>query len=493
VIREPLCAPGTGGAFDSDTGLLHLGFNPTSLGSIFEPTQSNWRQLVTLYHEWVHFYQHHATTYGYLHRMLSNAQLLLGNGFLRVAREERGRRRQRLPLTVGSTALDLDGVSPENPNAFNRRALAMIQQTRDGISGFGPFPTLSSMAEWRLLGLVLDEMFGIPPVFLSEPAMPSPPFIRYKRVHYLLETHAHLLSTAWLSMAVERSGGDPRISQAAAEVANEQAKGPYAAFLKFADGLPVSGTGWLKVFCALAEIACNPPGVHRHPRQSWDTTIVPLYTSWFPVVRMETLMSLATEGKVSWPQSRWPDVCTDLLTATAKAVGVGFQPAADGATAEHVLERALDRLLRYDEDPADVVPALLDYVLDGHARLLAAERLKRASPLLLSGFGIFELEHLVGSLGGPSGTFTHGGDARTIVGACAGLLHAGLIGTDRVMETSDEILFTALPLVRTLQLLMHRTRHDLEQIADDRLIGQNNWTLRAVLAEHYGLALGDFD
>ncbi|GAA3289802.1 hypothetical protein GCM10020295_02570 [Streptomyces cinereospinus] len=294
-------------------------------------------------------------------------------------------------------------------------------------------------------------------------------------------------------MAVERSGGDPWISRTAVEVANAQAKGPYAAFLQFAGGLPVSGAGWLTMFCALAEIACNPPGVHRHPRQSWTMTIAPLYTSWFPVVRMETLMSLAVEGKVSRPRSRWPDACTDLLTATAQAVGVAFQPAADGATAEHVLERAFDRLLRYCEDPDDAVPALLHYVLDGHARLLAAERLKHASPLLLSGFGIFELEHLVASLGGPTGTFTHGGDAHTLVGACAGLLHAGLIGADRVRETSDDILFTALPLVRTLQLLMHRTRLELEQIADDRLIGRNDWTLRAVLAEHYGLALGDFD
>ncbi|GAA3289799.1 hypothetical protein GCM10020295_02560 [Streptomyces cinereospinus] len=128
---------------------------------------------MTLYHEWVHFYQYHATTYGYLHRMLSNAQLLLANGFLRVAREERGRRRERLPLTVGSTALE--GASTENPNAFNRRALAMIQQKRDAISGFGPFPTLSSMAEWRLLGLVLDEMFGIPRFSFPSRPCPRPP------------------------------------------------------------------------------------------------------------------------------------------------------------------------------------------------------------------------------------------------------------------------------------------------------------------------------
>jgi hypothetical protein len=41
-------------------------FSRYLLTPFFEPSKWNWQQLLAAYHEWVHFYQCHASTDGYL-------------------------------------------------------------------------------------------------------------------------------------------------------------------------------------------------------------------------------------------------------------------------------------------------------------------------------------------------------------------------------------------------------------------------------------------
>ena len=136
--------------------------------------------------------------------MVSNAQLLLANGVLRVARQERGRRRVSLPLTARNEPL----TAADNPIDLNLRLITMLQTQRDGILGYGQHVSMDDMQEWIFACKAMGQLFGGPLAFVIEPTfMPEPPKIRY-RVTDLLETHAHVLSSMWLMLPVDRMDGD---------------------------------------------------------------------------------------------------------------------------------------------------------------------------------------------------------------------------------------------------------------------------------------------
>lgn len=493
MIRTALQEPGTTGTYDAQISLAGLGFSPRYLESFFEPVQENWRQLLAAYHEWVHHYQFHATTYGYLYRLISNSQLLLVNGTLRVAQADR--RRLRLPLATRTVPLSASGG---NPVDVNLSLISMLQAQRDGILGYGPHVAMSDLGEWRLACAVLDQMFGGPQTVVIDPSfLPSPPQIRYP-VADLLETHAHALSSIWLMLAVDRAGGDRRITQATVAQANEHITGPYAAFAPFVPALRGSPQDRMRLFCALAETALNPPGIHRRPEQSWESMINPLYTSWFPVVRLETLMSLALDGHITWPTTGWPDMGRDFLRLVERALHQqgntpgAFLPAPQ-SVALPALQRAVDRVSRYAAVDNDVPQELLAFQLDGLAKLCIAEELKQQAPLLLSGMVIEELKLLVNHLAGPTARCHYDGGSSTVIGACTGLMRLGLLSPGTVTAASDAIVNLGAPIAHALHLLLVRSRAELEGIADKPLLGLKEWTLRTVLAEHYAMALAGFD
>lgn len=495
MIRTGLQEPGTAGTYDPETSLAGFDFGPEALPGFFSPDLSNWRRLLAMYHEWVHHYQYHATTYGYLYRIVANTQLLLANGILRVAAQERASRRLRLPLANRTEPIT---DSTDHPNDMNQRLVTLLQAQRDGILGYGPHVDMADLDEYVLACRAFRENFGGPMTIVMEPTyLPTPPHIRYPAT-YLLETHAHILSTVWLLLAVDRNGGDHRITEAALAQANEHLVGPYAAFSHFVPGLP-GGADQIKLFCALAEIALNPPGVHRHPRLSPDTLLNVAYTSWFPVVRMETLMSHALDGRIAWPGEDRAETGRKLLASVGDALEQGGSPrgtflaGVDGTVALPTLEAIVERTMRYAAIEDDVPPSLLAFQVDGLAKLVVADRIKERSPLLLSGFVIEELRDLVSHLGGPSAICHDGTRSHTLVGACAGLLHLGLLSADTIQAGGDAIVHTGLPIANALQLLLIRTRAELEPQLDRPLFGTSGWTLRGVLAEHYGLRLQDFD
>jgi hypothetical protein len=496
MIRTALQEPGAAGTYDAETSLAGLNFHPRYLKRFLEPTPSTWRQLLAAYHEWAHHYQFHATTYGYLYRLISNTQLLLVNGALRVAEQERGQRRLSLPLATSTSPLS---ASASHPNETNLRLITLLQTQRDGVLGFGQHVDMKDMNEWLIAGRVMGEMFGGPQTVVLEPTyMPVQPEIRYPITH-LLETHAHLLSSIWLTQAVGRMDGDVNIARAAAEHANEQFVGPYSAFMDFVPGLTGSPQDRAKLFCALAEVALNPPGIHRHPQASWEQMISPLYTSWYPVVRLESLMARALEGHISPPATPWPGDGRELLDSiVADRARMGdvpgaFLPEADGAVAGPTLERAVQRILRYAAIENDAPLELLAFQLDGLAKLCIAEELKQQFPMLLAGSAIEELILLANHLGGPSARCRDQGASWTLIGACCGLQRLGLLSPGTLDAGSDAIVNRGAPIAHALQLLLLRSRAELERIAEEPLLGMKAWTLRSVLAEHYSLALSDFD
>lgn len=495
MIRGGLQEPGDSGTYDAETSLAGLDFGPEFLNPFFEPTARNWRQLLAAYHEWAHHYQYHATTYGYLYRMVSNAQLLLANGVLRVARQERGRRRVSLPLTARNEPL----TAADNPIDLNLRLITMLQTQRDGILGYGQHVSMDDMQEWIFACKAMGQLFGGPLAFVIEPTfMPEPPKIRY-RVTDLLETHAHVLSSMWLMLAVDRMDGDRHISREAVRLANEQLVGPYAAFTQFVPGIAGTPAEQLKLFCALAEIALNPVGIHRHPKQSWETVMTPLYTSWFPVVRMESMMSWAMDGDLAWPGGEWPGIGAAIIAAVSEASQQhgnppgAFLPEADGMAAGPALQRVVDRVALYAGVDDDVPPELLAFQLDALAKLCAAEELKQQVPLLLSGVVIEELRLLVSRLAGPTARCNYDGGSRTLIGACTGLMRLDLLSPGTVVAGSDAIVNDGAPIAHALHLLLLHSRAELEARADQPLLALKKWTLRTVLAEHYGMALSDFD
>jgi hypothetical protein len=149
--------------------------------------------------------------------------------------------------------------------------------------------------------------------------------------------------------------------------------------------------------------------------------------------------------------------------------------------------------MRYAAVPDDVPPSLLAFQVDGLAKLVVADTMKERSPLLLSGFVIEELRDLVSHLGGPSAIYRDGTRSHTVIGTCAGLLHLGLLSPETIKAGGDAIVHNGLPIAKALQLLLVRTRAELEPELDRPLFGTDGWTLRGVLAEHYRLRLQDFD
>jgi hypothetical protein len=303
----------------------------------------------------------------------------------------------------------------------------------------------------------------------------------------------------WLMLAVDRMDGDRGISREVVRQANEQLVGPYSAFADFVPAMPGTPQERVKLFCALAEIALNPVGIHRHPEQSWETVISPMYTSWFPVVRMESLMSWAIDGHLSVPSSDWPDVCAELLgSVSAASLRAGnpsgsFLPDVDGMAAGPALQRVVDRVARYAAIDDDVPPELLAFQLDALAKLCIAEELKQRFPLLMSGLVIDELRLLVTHLAGPSARSTYDSGSRTLIGVCTGLMRLGLLSPGTAAAGSDAIINAGAPIAHALQLLLLNSRAELERKEDEPLLALKDRTLRSVLAEYYGMALSNFD
>jgi hypothetical protein len=225
--------------------------------------------------------------------------------------------------------------------------------------------------------------------------------------------------------------------------------------------------------------------------------ITPLYTSWFPVVRLETLMSQALDGRIRWPDSGWPDSGRDFLGNVRQALHQmgdpdAFLPPA-ALVAQPTLERVVVKVSRYGAIDDDVPPQLLAFQLDVLAKLCIAEELKQQVPLLLCGSVIEELRLLTGRLGGPTAQCRDATSATSLIGTCAGLLRMGLLSPGTAIAGSDAIVNLGAPIAYALQQLLIRTRAQLEPDADKPMLGLKELTLRAVLAEHYGMALSDFD
>ena len=495
MIRTSLQAPGAAGSYDPETSLAGFDFSAGAWPpDFFKPDLSNWRRTLAIYHEWIYHFQFHATTFGYLYRIVANTQLLLANGILR--RAKRDRKRVRLPLASRSTPIM---QSLDDPMDFDLRAVTLLQRSREGVLGFQPHATRSDIDEFRIAASAFMHLFGGPSTIVIEPTfMPEPPRIRYP-VRDLLETHAHILSALWLMQAVERTGADRSITAALLNDANAQLAGPYKAFIDFTPDLPGEADR-LKLFCALAEVALNPPGVHRHPMMQDNAILAPLHTSWFPVVRMETLLSFALKGLIRGrPDSGWPDAAREIMESVQSALeqaGVipsAFLAGSGGLVAMPVLQRVVDRTLAFAARDDDVPPPLLAFQVDALGKLLVAEELRNEGPLLLSGSVIEELKLLTSGLGGASAVCDDGSSARTIIGNCMGLHRLGLLSTETLQAGSDAIVTRGAPIAHALHLLVTYPRADLETRLDKPLLATRTWTLRSVLAEHYGMVLTHFD
>ena len=344
----------------------------------------------------------------------------------------------------------------------------------------------------------MGQLFGGPLAFVREPTfMPEPPKIRY-RVTDLLEPHAHVLSSMWLMLAVDRMDGDRHISREAVRLANRSRRVLYAAFTQFVPGIAGTPEEQLKLFCALAEIALNPVGIHRHPKQSWDGDDAVVHE--LVPRRPDGIDDELGDGRRSGlAGGEWPGIGAAIIAAVSEASQQhgnppgAFLPEVDGMAAGPALQRVVDRVALYAGVDDDVPPELLAFQLDALAKLCAAEELKQQVPLLLSGVVIEELRLLVSRLAGPTARCNYDGGSRTLIGACTGLMRLDLLSPVMVVAGSDAIVNDGAPIAHALHLLLLHSRAELEARADQPLLALKKWTLRTVLAEHYGMALSDFD
>jgi hypothetical protein len=484
MIKSPvLRAPGTTGVYDPRTNTVGLSFDFQELfPNVFHPTLESWRKTLTAIHEWVHFYQFATTTYGFLYQSLTFAQAYMVNGFLTLYQPQK--ERCRLPLIKMGETLSIEG---ESKWSVHLRAVYLLEDLRKAVFGYAPFSEFSSpkFAEWLVIGKVLNQICGTPNIYITQvpKGVPASGAWRY-RIDDLLEAHAHALSSLWLMQTVEKYGLPRRITEMLLEYANEVAVGPYKAFLNYQ--LPVPDEHRMYTFCALCDIALNPPGFHFEENAklvSFPDQV------WSPVERMWRYLHMTLQGDLPVPERKEAGFEWQYLErAKASLQMEGDYVLPFSGNADGKLEDLRKKSLRLLEIK-DVPPGLSLTWLDRIQAFSLANSVREQFPLVLAGNHVNELELLTRSIGGPIVISNLPDRRRFFPRICTGLLELGLL---EKANTKDGEIFlrSGISELEAISKLLYMSNQEAELVADESVFLGGSLT---EFLGRYDLKLEDFD
>jgi hypothetical protein len=488
--------------FEPALGTVQLPFLVSEI-DFFRPTAETWRNNWKAFHEWAHFYQFAATSYGALYRAATMAQLLTVARLLRLY--ERSATRCRLPLLNNETPSLLTlGRQRESASTIwqvEARLVRLLEDYRALIYGYKVAKPPSKDAtdpERRLFLAVLQEESGMPPLsFLSphEWSREEAELVNSFEVNEVLESHAHALSGLWLIQAVERFDLAPSVRAAALEETKRLAIGPYGRFFDPAGALDVRPGYLLHTICTLCDLALNPPGFSESPSAQ---TIVMFDTTWAPVSRLIHLLVLGREGRLpemdmsaaGW-QLRFLESFHGSLESGWDSYFLPYdRPPWNNA--QKLARTIVEKVLRAIEQ-SFVPPAVGLYLEDWFQTYAAADRARSSSgePLLLAGNSIEDLVRLVRAVGGPTIVVRRDNHQRTFCRWCIGLQDAGYARAGDA-DWNDQVVGGGIAWLIGLRALLYESRSHLASRLHEPLLGEGDLTLADLLG-WYGRRLEDFD
>jgi hypothetical protein len=463
---------------------------------LLRPTADNWQQTYLLYHEMVHFYQFHATSWGLLHQLLGRAEFHLLSGFLRAYADEE--EDVGLPLLTYGASRPLTAFDQSDPRVLLRFTY-LLDTLRRHIFGYEQAPTSPFVGEkedeyLRLLE-ILYEVFGTPKIMVvkgedfrrSDTRLPPVSL----RIDDFLESHAHALSSLWMFQAVERFGLDPQIGKAVLRRANRAASGPYGSILDFAQELPIDDVYQLAMFSTICDLSLNAldPVWLLGQAASRGAVVHVMDHDLDPTRNCLQLISATIEGDlpVLHPGGAVRSMVDEYLDAVSSLTPTFDHLRNDVITTSAVMASPLVESLR----PGEV----LNYVtLDVLGTFLQAQQARRDhQPLLLGGVMIEDLLTLIDRVG-VANFLSHVGDrASEAVPAFRGLTGLALLGNlgpEDVRSQSGRLNLDDIQIVSTLRDLLLMSSEELS--AETVTFGTGSQLPSTVLARWWGLHPNDF-
>ena len=499
MLESPvLRAPGVTGVFDPNTNTVGLPYDlekePPMLGA---PSEKTWSRMLQTCHEWAHFYQFSTTSYGHLYQTLSHAQTMTLVLALQTYREQD----YRLPLPLLNTVEQVDFQRALDHDDMTRgflRLAYILERYRRFIFGYSEAPEPFGRFvkdEWAVARNFLWNMYGTPRLSITNYQGNAAFKVRDKgyRITDLLESHAHALSSLWMMQKIQRHDLPKAISRQIMDHANDRAVGSYGALLRFAPDLPVSGDQQLFTFCALCDMALNPPGLNRFNAKQWVT--IPDVV-WDPTTRALEYLVGTIEGNLSVPTvdlADYPAWEHRYLDAVREDLGIAGNNIVMTVDLDRYLDPAVSKILPCSSDEVELPVQLVALSwLDSIGTYGIAVRLRETVPMLLGGATIEELEYLVKHLAGPNAIYRGGEQDKIFSRICMGLSHLGIAEQDNLFKFSDFLTHGNIGVNEAIRKLFLMNHEEAFRQQHDRPFGPVAFTLSEML-RLFDLSLDDFD
>jgi len=263
------------------------------------------------------------------------------------------------------------------------------------------------------------------------------------------------------------------------------ALGPYKAYLEYE--LPVPEEHRMYTFCALCDIALNPPGLHFGETEG-QLLLFPDQV-WSPVERMWRYLHLTIQGDLPVPKREDDGFEWQYLESVKAALEMeGNYVLPFSGSAEGKLEDLRKKSLGLLESQ-DVPMSLSLTWLDRIQTFSLASSVREQFPLILAGNHVQDLELLTRSVGGPIVISNLPGRQRFFPRICTGLLTLGLL-KEPISNEGEMIVRSGIAELEAIGKLLYMSNPEAELIADESVF--LGCSLREFLGE-YGLRLEDFD
>jgi hypothetical protein len=439
------------------------------------------------------------TTYGFMYQMWTRGQYFLMSTFLSEYAGEAWR--YSLPLLSEGEQISVEeALADELRSELYLRLVYMLEQYRRNVFGYEPPPegvseAYSLSSEWVVAREILHEVFGFPMVSIvrAPDDLAVSGADRYQ-IDDVLESHAHALSSLWMMQAVERFGLPNRITEELLNEVNEQAVGPYGAFLSYAPDLPVEPKLQLFMFCAFCDLALNPPGYHfTNPNPDAVQAIADRV--WSPSERIWSYLERTISGNFPVPHPEtgsYPEWEFSYLAQVKESLGIeGENILPFKVDISHQLNPIIEKakgLL----DAEDTHEALTTVWLDTIGTSKLANEIRQHVPLLLGGGVIEDLQLLISSIGGPNVFCKIEKTERIYHRVCAGLSQLGMVPKEELLRVSDLSTRMDISVVEAIRKLLLMNHSEAAAAADEKPFGKASLSLTKVLSM-YSLTLDDFD
>jgi hypothetical protein len=480
-------SPDTVGVYDPTNRAVTLPFDFIGLLPRFiEPKEANWRDFLTAFHEWAHFYQFASTTYGFYYHYLTALQLYLVNGFLRVFEGDLAK--LELPLTTLGDGISMSSLPSSPLWHVHLRLISLLERLRTAVYGYSPFDfTLTEASpkgfgELEVFSKVVEQMMGWPGIAIGR----IPNFTyrsgnhRY-RIDDLLESHAHALGALWFAEAARDVGLPPSLLQSVQDHFNENAIGPYGAFLRLVGNYKIDNRYKIATFCTMCDLALNPLVLHDLDGDINRVSFIPDF-NWNPVERLYTSFQQAGTGELPLPDVQSATWEKDYLEK--RKAKLGF----DDVTSipfRGSSRKRLALLLEKAQSIGDAPEELTHLWLDALGIYVAAEELREIRPFPLAG-GRSSLSMLTKTLGGPSVVCKFGTGSKFYPRLAWGLVTLGLLEPANVGRWVSHRTTTGLSISLALQKFLYMDKVALRRCTEERPYGEESLSFNEVLRKFYG-------